>query len=207
MPEGQVDHDRCATIEGRPGCRADRLNDLGVHSIMAKGVSPAQSGSAEVKKLSPVARLKQMLEMEAELDGSQGSNFMDLAIEEMLLADTFEMTMELAASDAGIANGKTLVNKPIRVSAFQVVKSDAKYQDSSPLGYYLRITEAVYRKTGKDVQFATGAPKVVVPLWRARNENKLPLDCVVREREVGSGTMLFLELDDEASVIEEAPGY
>jgi hypothetical protein len=173
---------------------------------MAKGVSPVQAGT-EVVKLSPMKRFKQQLELEAELDGGDNSSFMDQAIEDMLLADTFEEAMALAASDTSIANGKNLVNKPIRVNGFQVVKSDAKYAESSPLGFYLRVSDAVFKSNGKEVQFATGAPKVVTPLWRARNEGRLPLDCVVREREVGSGTMLYLELDDTASVVEGEAGF
>jgi hypothetical protein len=180
---------------------------------MAKGVSAAQAANS-VTKLSPVARMKQQMDIEAELDAQNGSsNFMEQAIEEMLIAESFEETMVLAASDAGLANGKNLVNKGIRVTDIQIVKSDDKYKDSSPIGFYVRIT-GTFRNTGKDFQAATGAPKVVVPLWRARGENRFPLDCVIREREVGSGTMLFLELDGpsvvESSVeeqSEDAPGY
>lgn len=174
---------------------------------MAKDVSPAQAGT-EVVKLSPMKRFKQQLEIEAELDsGGDNSSFMDQAIEEMLLADTFEETMALAASDTSIANGKNLVNKPVRVNGFQVVKSDSKYAESSPLGFYLRVSDAVYKSNGKEVQFATGAPKVVTPLWRARHEGRLPLDCVVREREVSSGTMLYLELDYTATEVEGEAGF
>jgi hypothetical protein len=174
---------------------------------MANAKTPAQTANS-VTKLSPMQRLKNQLEMEAELDAQGDStNFMEQSIEEMLLADTFEQTMELAASDAGLANGKALINKSIRVTEIQVVKSDDKYIDSSPIGYYVRVI-GTYRNTGKDFIAATGAPKVVIPLWRARNENRLPLDCVVREREVGSGTMLFLELDGPITVVEESqPEY
>lgn len=172
---------------------------------MPKGNTPAQTASSgQVSKLSPVARLKQQLAMEAELDaGSNSGGFMEQSIEEMLLADTFEQVMELAGSDAGLANGKNLVNKAIRVTDIQIVKSDSKYSESSPLGYYVRVT-GTFRQTGKDFLAATGAPKVLVPLWRARDENRFPLDCVIREREVGSGTMLYLAVDETVVVDSES---
>jgi hypothetical protein len=191
---GLLDHEPCVTMEQAPRPSGRSLNDLGVNSTMAKGVSPAQ-GNQDVAKLSPVQRLKVMLATEADIDGGNGSDFMEQSIEEMLLADTFDEVMELAASDAGLNNGKSMINKPIQVTAFAVTRSDAKFEASSPLGFYVRVS-AAYKKDGKEIQFATGAPKIVVPLWRARQENLLPLDCVVREREVGAGTMLYLELDN-----------
>jgi len=160
--------------------------------MASKSVDRGSAEKPEVKTPSPMQRFKQVLEMEAELDGQGGSNFMDLAIEEMLLAESFEDVLALAASDAGLSNGKSLVDVPLRVSAIEFAKSDDKYSDHSPIGFYVRITEAIRLDTMKDVAAACGAPKVVVPLWRARNENRLPFDCVIKSREVGSGDMLYL---------------
>jgi hypothetical protein len=160
--------------------------------MAGKSVDRPKGENPEVRTPSPMERFKQVLEMEAELDGRGGSNYMDLAIEEMLLADSFDQVMELASSDAGLSNGKSLVDVPLRVSEIQIVKSDAKYSDHSPIGFYVRIAEAVRLDTGKDIAAAVGAPKVVVPLWRARNDGRLPLDCVIKSREVSEGVMLYL---------------
>lgn len=160
--------------------------------MAGKSVDARKGENAEVKPLSPMDRFKRILEIEAEETGGASSNFMEQAIEEMLLADTFEEVMKLAASDEGLANGKSLVDVPLEVTEFQIVKSDAKYSEHSPLGYYIRITEAVRLDTGKSVAAATGAPKVVVPLWRARNDGKMPYRCVIKAKEVSSGVMLYL---------------
>lgn len=168
--------------------------------MAGKSVDRESAGKGQVTAPSPMARFKQVLELEAEQDGAGGSNFMDLAIEEMLMVDTFEEVMELAASDSALSNGKSLVDVPLEVREFQVAKSDAKYSEHNPIGFYVRITEAIRLDTGKEVAAATGAPKVVVPLWRARNDGRMPFRCVIKSREVSSGAMLYLVALDKVTI-------
>jgi hypothetical protein len=142
---------------------------------MPKGsVTAAQSG--EVVKMSPLKRFVEVLSMEAETESRESNAvFIEALMTEMLEADGFDAAIA-AGEKSAVLSGKDLAEKQtmVRLRAFSFVKSDDEY--ASQLGHYVRFDDAIDISTGEPIVAATGAANVVIPLWKARNGDELPID-------------------------------
>lgn len=108
----------------------------------------------------------------------------------MLEADSLEAA--IAAQDQGMPSGKDMVDVEQEVREFDFVRSDDKYD--SPLGVYVRVTNAVRLDTLEPIVYATGAANVVTLFRKAQRAGRLPLQCVIRSRETAKGELLTLHL-------------
>lgn len=153
--------------------------------------APARSGkSGEVQSKSAFNKYVDILHTEAELSAVDGKSVAAAVTEKIYTADTLEEAF--AAQDQGLASGKDLVDVELEVRAFDIVKSDDQFKDGSPLGVYVRVTDCIRLDTLEEVQWATGAPNVVNILWKARNMERLPLECVIKGKVTANGTLLML---------------
>lgn len=147
----------------------------------------------QVVKQTPFTRFVEQLKGEAEMTKTvlSGSDISAEISAKMIEADSLEDA--IAVQDSGIASGKDLVDVEMTVHEFDTLPSDAQYQDSSPLGVYLDI-QAVNLETGDELRFRTGAPNIVTLLHKARQVDRLPLDCVIRSKATANGELLTLKL-------------
>lgn len=120
--------------------------------------------------------------------------------ERILAADSLEEAV--AAQDAGIPGGKDMKDIEHTVLSFEVIKGDSKYEESS-LGYYLRVYAQLLQaatvageryQPGDDITYGVGAPNVLMLLHKARQQDRLPLDVVIRGKATAKGELLLLRL-------------
>lgn len=157
----------------------------------SKGVDgTTKAKEAEIKKSTPLTRFVQVLELEASDDTRDTSDFVEQILINMIEAPTLEDTIK--AQEAGSTSGKDLVDVELEIQWFSVVKSSDKYK--SQLGHYVLVEKAIRLDSLEPVSFSTGAPNLIIPLWKARNEGKLPLQCVIRSRDTNNGELLTLQL-------------
>lgn len=151
-------------------------------------VTRIQSG--KVTRMTPFEQFKYQIQNEAELTKEFSSdNIAADVIGRILEAETLEDAFK--AQDSGLQNGKDYVDVEITVHDFEVRPSDSKYSEHSAIGVYVKVV-GVKLENGESVQFFTGAPNVVALLWKARRDNKLPLDCVIKSKETANGELLTL---------------
>lgn len=162
---------------------------------MANTKPVAAGPGGEVIKRKAREQFIAVLELEADVteedSRSRNLEISGSIVDKMLEAETLEDA--IAASENGAASGKDMVDVELSVTDFNVKKSDGKYQASTPLGYFLEI-DATRLDTGEQVAFSTGAPNVVTLLWKARQLERLPLECVIRGKDTANGTLLTLKL-------------
>jgi hypothetical protein len=153
-----------------------------------------RTDNGTVEKATPIQRFIKILELEAletAEDSATGKEISAQITSAMFEADTLEEA--IALQDAGLLSGKDMVDVDQEIRSFEVVKSEERFRDSSPLGYYLRI-HALRLDTLEEVTYATGAPNVVNLVWKARNTDRLPLQCVIRSRPTANGELLSVKL-------------
>jgi hypothetical protein len=151
----------------------------------------AQSG--QVQQVSKFQRFVEQVQGEADLTKTMHSSG-DIAAEiaaKMIEADSLEEA--IAAQDSGIPSGRDLVDVEMSVLDFDTLPADEQYKEGSPLGVYLDI-KAVQLENGEELRFRTGATNIVTLLHKARQVDRLPLDCVIRSKVTGGGELLTLKL-------------
>ena len=149
--------------------------------------------TGQVTRKTPFAQWVEQVHGEAELTKSMTSNSSISAeiAEKMFEADSLEDA--IAAQDSGIPSGKDLVDIEMQVNDFDTLPGDDQYKEGSPLGVYLDV-KAVRLEDGADMRFRTGATNIVTLLHKARQLDRLPLDCVIRSRGTANGELLTLKL-------------
>jgi|SRR5581483_899080 len=149
----------------------------------------AQSG--QIQRQTPFEKFVNAIRLEAEMADQidEGQNIAADVIGRILEAESLDEAF--AAQDAGLQNGKDFVDVEIIVNDFLVRTSDSKYNKEGSLGVYVRVSGARL-DNGESFQFFTGAPNVVALLWKARNEEKLPLECKIQSKETANGELLTL---------------
>lgn len=142
--------------------------------------------------MTPFNRFRDELLALAELQEDQvdGSQITRNVVTAMVEADSLEAA--IACQDQGIPSGKDMVNVEMEIREFTVIVSDDKYE--SPLGVYVRVDDAIRLDTLEPIVFSTGAPNVVTLLRKAQRAARMPLQCVIRSREVKKGDLLTLHL-------------
>lgn len=147
-------------------------------------------------------RFKESMAQEAELSASFSDEdrllITEQVVERMLSANSLEEA--IAAQDAGMPSGQTIMDLEHEVAGFEVVKSD---KPDAPLGHYLRVqaialheftNEGFSVQPGEEFTYAVGAPNPVTLLMKARGDNRLPLEIVLRGKKTDGGTLLLLRL-------------
>lgn len=156
--------------------------------MAGKTVDGVKTG--ETIKATPVSRFVAKLELEAQMDSGNTGDFVDTILANMLEAATLEEVIE--AQNAGSTSGKDLVNVELEVRHFFINKGSDRYK--TPLKHYMIVDDVVRLDTLEQAPFNTGAPNVFIGLWKARETNRMPLQCVIRSRETDNGELLTLEL-------------
>jgi hypothetical protein len=139
------------------------------------GKNVAANKTGEIIQKTPVQRFIGMLSIEAELENKESNAaFIEALMNEMVEATTFDEAIAAQESNK-ILSGKDLAerNAEVEVREFTVVKSSDEYD--SPLGHYIRFDDVIDLATLQPVVAATGAPNVVIPFWKARNNQELPI--------------------------------
>lgn len=157
----------------------------------SKGVdATTEPKNVEVKKASPLKRFVAILELEASEDSRDTTAFVEDILNRMIEAETVEDAIQ--AQDKASTSGKDLVDVEMEIQWFSIVKSSDKYK--SPLGHYILVEKAVRLDTLEPITFSTGSANIIIPLWKARDGGRLPLQCVIRSRDTSNGELLTLQL-------------
>lgn len=147
--------------------------------------------TSDIVKATPMQRLVERLALEAEMfSGEDTGDFVEAILNGMIEAATLEEAIE--AQNSGSTAGKDLVDVELEIRSFFVVKATDRYK--TPLKHYLIINDVIRLDTLDQTPFNTGAPNLVINLLKARDTDRLPLQCVIRSREVSNGDLLTLEL-------------
>lgn len=165
----------------------------------------AQSKDVEPTSTAPpraFQRFTQQMAQEAELSASfsdaDKALITEQVVERMLMANSLEEA--IAAQDAGMPSGQTIMDLEHEVVGFEVVKSD---KPDAPLGHYLRVqaialheftNEGFSVQPGEEFTYAIGAPNPVTLLIKARGDDRLPIEIVLRGKKTDGGTLLLLRL-------------
>lgn len=155
---------------------------------MASEKAPAttQAASGTVTRMTAVQRFKEQLKLAATMeDNSDTGAITDAVIERMMTADSLDDA--IAAQDASLLSGQSLVDVEQVIYGFDVVKSN---KPDAHLGFYFRI-HAARLSDGEEFDYACGAPNVMTLLWRAQNDQELPSEWVIKGKETGSGNTLL----------------
>jgi hypothetical protein len=179
------------TMRGRGLPRPPRPSyQEGYHPMPEKSPSVASSGTVATPR--PYERFIEHLAMLAEVDSgiSDGDAIAADIMDRMLTSGTLEEAIEV--QNAGLPSGKSLIDIEIAITGFVVRKGDVEYEEHS-LGYYLRC-DAIRMDTGEELTFAVGARNIVTLIVMARQQDKLPLECVFRSRKTQQGALLTLHL-------------
>lgn len=160
---------------------------------MTAGKSVPEKAQAEgqVSRQTPFEKFVSAIRLEAEMADQidEGTNIAADVVSRILEAESLDEAF--AAQDAGLKNGKDFVDVEIVVQDFLVRTSETKYNKEGSLGVYVRVSGARL-DNGESFQFFTGAPNVVALLWKARNDNHLPLECRIQSKETANGELLTL---------------
>lgn len=168
--------------------------------MTSKSVDASKSG--QVVKATPVQRLIDRLALEAEMfSGEDTGDYVESILSTMIEAPTLEDAIE--AQNSGSTGGKDLVGVELEVRSFYVLKATDRYK--SPLKHYLIVNDVIRLDTLEQSPFNTGAPNLVINFLKARDTDRLPLQCVIRSREVANGDLLTLELLPKRPLNE--PGF
>jgi hypothetical protein len=152
---------------------------------------PAVPADGAISRPDPLRRLIEAMALEATVD-DEGESALEISadvVRSILEAGSLEEAF--AAAEKGLTGGKEMTDVEMAVTDFHVKTGDGKFK--TPLGHYM-VVEATRLDTGEPVKFSTGAPNVVSLLWKARQEGRLPLECVIRARETRNGELLTLKL-------------
>jgi hypothetical protein len=168
--------------------------------MASKAVDETKTGT--VTKMTPVQRFVEVLALEAEDSTGDATEFVESILTAMIEAQTMEDV--IAAQNQGATNGKSLVNVELEISWFRIVKSADRFK--TPLKHYALVDKVIRLDTLESCPFSTGAPNLIIPLWKARNLGVLPLRCVIRSRETDNGELLTLELLPKRP-LEDGPGF
>lgn len=148
--------------------------------------------SGQVQQMTPLQRFIHQVQGEAELTKTMTSGDVASRVAaNMIEAETLEDA--IAAQDSGMASGKDLVDVEMQVNEFDTLPSNEAFKEGSPLGVYV-LVHAVKLEDGTELEFATGAPNIVTLLHKARQLDRLPLDCVIRSKPTSNGELLTLKL-------------
>lgn len=161
--------------------------------MVSDGKSQVSTPASKIIQKPPFERFVENLKAQAKLNAGMvsGSEIAEHIIGKVLEAETLEEAF--AAQDAGMKNGKDLVDVEITVREFEFLPSDAKLADNSTLGVYARVV-ATDLSSGEEITFATGAPNVLTLLWKANQLDRLPLDCMIKAKDTANGQLLTLRL-------------
>ncbi len=152
---------------------------------MAKADTPDQKSDKRDER-SPYQRWIDILTIEADLSGTEEAEFvLDDVLSGIIDAETMEDAFE--ASTKGPESGKGLVDVELAVKDVVIYHS----RISTGRFKFVAKVEATRLDTGEDVTFRVGAPNVVALYWKAREFGKLPLECVITERDLGDGKGLL----------------
>lgn len=157
----------------------------------SKSTPAKAANSGQIQQVSPFERFVMAIRTEAEMVDQidEGSNIAADVIGRILEAESLDEAFK--AQDAGLQNGKDFVDVEIVVHDFLVKTSETKYVKDGSLGVYVRVSGARL-DTGESFQFFTGAPNVVALLWKARQDERLPLECKIQSKETANGELLTL---------------
>lgn len=148
--------------------------------------------TGQVQQNTPLQRFVEQVRQEAELTKTITSGDVASRVTaNMVEAETLEDA--IAAQDSGMASGKDLIDVEMQVNDFDTLPSSEQFKENSPLGVYL-LVHAVKLEDGAELEFATGAPNVVTLLHKARQLDRLPLDCVIKAKPTANGELLTLKL-------------
>lgn len=158
-----------------------------------------------VEKATPYQRFLLKLESEAAFSEVDGSTLMADTIESMLMAESLEAAA--AAMESGLMSAKDhMVDVPHQVNAIQVRKSTKGEEGSFP--FYL-VVDAVRFDTGEAVTYSVGAPYVFTLLYRAFEEDRLPVSIIIKLKPTNSGNDVMLAKIIKSPVINvsDSPGF
>lgn len=170
----------------------------------SQDLTPDAKYPTSVSEVRPFDRFVTQLGFEAEIDSNSeeaSSGTTAATVERILSAETEEEIWN--AGDLVNVGGRDLADVEITINSFTVRWSQgnttpsgeeiqSKFVDpNTGRGMYFLIA-ATRMETGEDVIFNTSAPDIVPKLIRFRDMGKLPLDCVIRARELGGGRKYLL---------------
>lgn len=156
---------------------------------MSSDVATSGNGAMTLTGRRPAEALKARLKSLA--GDAEDNETMLKVVDAIVTADSFEAAIEAQDLET-IQNGKDVADIEQEIQSFEVLPSSENYAKRN-LGVRLLITS--YRMdTGEEFQWQTGATNIVSLLIRARDENRLPLECVIRSKKMGEGDLLTLRL-------------
>ena len=143
----------------------------------------------------PVELLIRKMSLEADLSEQDGDSVAPQVVAAILEADSLEAAIE--AQDKAQLNGKSVADIEMTVISFEMAHSTINREGTNEPGglkHYMWV-DAINLENGEQFRFGTGAPNILAILWKAREKNLLPLDCVIRSKDQGGAkTLLTLRL-------------
>lgn len=165
-----------------------------------RAIAPVASLGESGGRLTGFQRLVQELRAEAAVNASRdvGARISAEVITRILEAPSLDDAF--LAQSADLSNTGMPVDVPLVISAITVMPSADKYSASNKLGVYVLATGSRL-DTGETVRFTTGAPNIVTRLWRTRQADGLPLECVIKAKATANGEILSLRYQKTGGVL------
>jgi hypothetical protein len=137
----------------------------------------------------------QKMSMTADIDSAESSGSTENTVEKIILAETEEEMWE--ADELGLIGGRDLVDKEMSVRSFLIRYSTSRtapdgeaiqsaFVDNQGRGMYLLVTSTLL-ENGEEIVWNTSAPAIVSKLVWLHENSKLPMECVIRGKDLGAG--------------------
>jgi hypothetical protein len=155
-------------------------------------VAQADGTQSQMQVNTPTAldRFAEYMKSRAKLDGSmrEGSSAMD-AISERLLTATEDELWDI--DEGGLPNGKAVADIEQRIMSYEIMMGKGKPDDeivkNNKLGGTYLNVHSVRLDSGKEFDWQTSAPGIVIKVVRFDQAGRLPLNCVVRAIPIADG--------------------
>lgn len=155
---------------------------------------------AKSQDLSPVAprafqRLVQQMSLTADIDSAEQSGNTENTVEKIVTAESEADMWE--ADELGLIGGRNIVDVEMRVLSYLIRFSNSRtspsgeeiksaFIDQQGRGMYLLVT-SIKLETGEEFVWNTSAPAVVSKLIWLYEHGRLPMECVIRGKDLGGG--------------------
>jgi hypothetical protein len=140
-------------------------------------------------------RLIQQMSLTADIDSTENSGSTETTVEKIVTAETEAEMWD--ADELGLIGGRDIVDVEMRVESYLIRFSSSRtapdgseiqsaFVDGAGRGMYLLITSTKL-ENGEEFTWNTSAPSIVSKLIWLNENNKLPVECVIRGKDLGAG--------------------
>lgn len=155
----------------------------------ASDADPVEMQSGTIAKTTNLDRFALYMQGRAKLDGSMREGTAMDSISERLLAATEEELWDV--DEGGLPNGKAVADIEQRVISYEIMTGKGspgdEIYDKNKLGNTYLVVHSARLDNGKEFDWQTSAPGLVIKIVRLDQMDKLPVDCVVRSIPIADG--------------------